>query len=117
LDLSSRWHQPVEFAPKAVFFDLDGTLIDSMPDIEVAIQQAAVKLGLPAPEASKVRTWIGNGAGALAARVLADSIDIPQQQDPQYDALLAGYMHAYGELKHAYSSIYPGVKQWLQTLQ
>jgi phosphoglycolate phosphatase len=116
-DLSSRWHQPVEFAPKAVFFDLDGTLIDSMPDIEVAIQQAAVKLGLPAPEASKVRTWIGNGAGALAARVLADSIDIPQQQDPQYDALLAGYMHAYGELKHAYSSIYPGVNQWLQTLQ
>ncbi|MDP6967761.1 MAG: phosphoglycolate phosphatase [Gammaproteobacteria bacterium] len=116
-DRLDNLHSVDDFNPKAVFFDLDGTLIDSLPDIEAAIKQAALAMGLEAPGASQVRAWIGNGAGVLVERVLADSIHIPPHKDARYKALLDGYMQAYGKLEHAYSRIYPGVEQWLQSLQ
>ena len=108
---------PVNFAPKAVFFDLDGTLIDSLPDIFKAICQAAVEMDLPEPSLEQVKAWIGNGAGKLVARVLANNIQVPEHKDPRYDAMLAAYMSAYGKLEHAYSSLYPGVESLLQNLQ
>jgi len=116
-DQSGSLSAPLDFTPKAVFFDLDGTLIDSLPDIEAAIRQAAVAIGMEAPSASKVQAWVGNGAGALVARVLADSIQIPPHRDARYNALLDGYMQSYGDIGHAYSRIYLGVEQWLQSLQ
>jgi len=116
-DSATGYLAPLDFAPKAVFFDLDGTLIDSLPDIDAAIKRAAVAMGLPAPSLTKVQAWIGNGAGALVARVLADSLQLPAQKDPRHDALLAGYMQAYAELEHAYSHIYPGVEALLQHWQ
>ncbi len=80
---------PVDFQPKAVFFDLDGTLIDSLPDIFAAISEAAEYMDLVPPSLAQVQAWIGNGAGKLVERVLADDIQVPAQQDPRYTALLA----------------------------
>jgi phosphoglycolate phosphatase len=108
---------PVDFQPKAVYFDLDGTLIDSLPDIFKAICQAAVDMDLPEPSLEQVKAWIGNGAGKLVERVLANHIDVPEQKDPRYEAMLDAYMTAYGKLEHAYSSLYPGVEVLLQKLQ
>ncbi len=116
-DVQSVLVAPLNFTPKAVFFDLDGTLIDSLPDIDAAINKAALSMGLAAPSHAKVQAWIGNGAGALVERVLADSIHIPAQRDPRYEALLEGYMQAYGELEHAYSHIYAGVESLLSYWQ
>ena len=108
---------PVDFAPKAVFFDLDGTLIDSLPDIFKAICQAAREMDLPEPSLEQVKAWIGNGAGKLVERVLANNIQVPEQKDPRYEAMLDAYMSAYGQLEHAYSSLYPGVESLLNNLQ
>ena len=108
---------PVEFQPKAVFFDLDGTLIDSLPDIFQAICEAAIAMDLPEPSLEQVKAWIGNGAGKLVERVLANNIQVPEQKDPRYEAMLDAYMTAYGKLGHAYSSLYPGVEVLLQQLQ
>ncbi|MEM7304015.1 MAG: phosphoglycolate phosphatase [Pseudomonadota bacterium] len=51
-------------------FDLDGTLIDSVPDITFSINEMLEALGLMAVEESLARSWVGNGADILIQRAL-----------------------------------------------
>ncbi len=60
--------------PKLVMFDLDGTLVDSIPDLANAIDAMLHHLDRPAAGVEKVRLWIGNGASTLVKRALADSL-------------------------------------------
>lgn len=56
--------------PQAVLFDLDGTLIDSAPDIHAATNQMLAALGLPEASLAEVSQWIGNGSKKLVERAL-----------------------------------------------
>lgn len=56
---------------RAVAFDLDGTLVDSAPDIQQALNDALKKEGLQRFELDLVRSWIGDGPDVLIARALA----------------------------------------------
>ena len=56
---------------KAIAFDLDGTLVDSAPDIAHALNIGLVQAGLPAFDVDSVRTWIGDGPDALIERALS----------------------------------------------
>ncbi|MGH1439195.1 MAG: phosphoglycolate phosphatase [Cellvibrionaceae bacterium] len=56
--------------PQLVIFDLDGTLIDSVPDLALAIDRTLSELGLPTAGESLVREWVGNGAAKLVERAL-----------------------------------------------
>jgi phosphoglycolate phosphatase len=53
---------------KAILFDLDGTLIDSAPDIAAAINELLEREKLPSQEVRSVRGMIGNGVGKLVER-------------------------------------------------
>ncbi|MGJ7458082.1 phosphoglycolate phosphatase [Halomonas sp. MA07-2] len=55
---------------RLVTFDLDGTLIDSVPDLALAADAALVELGLPAAGDARVRDWVGNGSLKLMERAL-----------------------------------------------
>ncbi|MCY0147451.1 phosphoglycolate phosphatase [Hoeflea sp. G2-23] len=59
--------------PKAVLFDLDGTLIDSVPDIAAATNQLLASDGLPPQSVAAVRAMIGNGVRTLVERAYAAS--------------------------------------------
>lgn len=60
----------------AIAFDLDGTLVDSAPDIRHALNQALRKAGLRMFDLDTVRGWIGDGPDATIARALvAQAID------------------------------------------
>ena len=50
---------------RTVIFDLDGTLIDSAPDIALALNKALIKNRLDPVDESTVRTYIGNGSKEL----------------------------------------------------
>ena len=52
----------------AIAFDLDGTLVDSAPDIAAALDAALVHEGLQRFELNTVRSWIGDGPDALIVR-------------------------------------------------
>ena len=55
----------------AIAFDLDGTLLDSAPDIAHALDAALGREGLPGFDLATVREWIGDGPDALIAKALA----------------------------------------------
>jgi phosphoglycolate phosphatase len=55
----------------AVAFDLDGTLVDSAPDIAHALNTALAEAGMPRFDLQRVRPWIGDGPDALIQRALA----------------------------------------------
>ena len=63
---------PVRF-PRAVVFDLDGTLIDSASDIALALARTLDEVGLPAFDVDTVKTMIGGGSRKLIERALAAS--------------------------------------------
>jgi len=51
--------------PALVLCDLDGTLVDTVPDISDAADEMMIQLGLPPRGETAVRTWIGNGIERL----------------------------------------------------
>lgn len=57
---------------RAFLFDLDGTLVDSAPDIADALNHTLATLGRPAEDEARVRGWIGDGGRALLGKALHD---------------------------------------------
>ena len=55
---------------KVVGFDLDGTLVNSLPDLALAVNSALAEQQLPPAPQALVLTWIGNGAPILIGRAL-----------------------------------------------
>lgn len=57
--------------PRAVIFDLDGTLIDTIDDITAALNATLASEGLPPVPANMVRDWVGTGATVLIQEALS----------------------------------------------
>ncbi|EEW06821.1 Phosphoglycolate phosphatase (PGP) [Vibrio mimicus VM603] len=55
---------------------MDGTLLDSVPDLAVAADQAVQAVGYPGVSEAQVRDYVGNGADVLVARALSQSLTI-----------------------------------------
>ncbi len=112
-------------APRLVMFDLDGTLVDSLPDIAQAVDVALEAVGRPAPGLAAVRTWVGNGSPGLLVRALHNRA-IPAAELEQARAFLEpglferayqAFLHAYGAAPADASTPFPGVRECLQGLQ
>ena len=56
-----------------LIFDLDGTLVDSAPDLATALNALLAEMGKPALAVTAIRAMVGDGAGVLVARGLAAS--------------------------------------------
>ncbi len=102
--------------PKLMMFDLDGTLVDSIPDLAAATDAMLLQLGRVPAGIDKVRNWVGNGAPVLVRRALADDFDHHAITAEQEAEALAVFMQAYGS-GYALTSLYPGVLDTLATLQ
>ncbi|WP_323841910.1 MULTISPECIES: phosphoglycolate phosphatase [unclassified Moraxella] len=61
----------IQFSQKSlIIFDLDGTLIDSVPDLAIAVDATLLTLGAGPAGVDNVRTWVGNGSLKLIERAL-----------------------------------------------
>ncbi|CDX51539.1 phosphoglycolate phosphatase [Mesorhizobium plurifarium] len=60
-------------SPRAILFDLDGTLIDSAPDIAAAVNELLVGRDLPPLKVDQIRAMIGGGVMKLVERAFAAS--------------------------------------------
>ncbi len=99
------------FSPRAVIFDLDGTLIDSREDIAAACNHALVSHGRAPLPMETVRTFVGDGARMLLAR----AFDVPAKS-PELDGPLTAF-HAYYQAHPAvYTVLLPGALEVLDAL-
>ena len=102
--------------PRLVMFDLDGTLVDSVPDLAAAIDSMLLLLGRPAAGVERVRDWVGNGARVLVRRALAGGLQHEHIDEAQVEPALELFMQAYAEA-HALTTVYPGVRKTLKWLR
>ena len=96
---------------RLVIFDLDGTLIDSRPDIAAALNLALGDHGLPAWSEPEIEVMIGDGARNLVERAMAG-----RQPSDRVDAVLARYQVHYAAHRAVRTRLYPGVLECLVAL-
>lgn len=102
--------------PKMVLIDLDGTLVDSVPDLAWCVDAMMRELGLPERGEAAVRQWVGNGVERLVQRALINALD--GDPDPaDYERALPVFMRLYRENTSGRSRLYPGVREGLDVLK
>ncbi len=102
--------------PALVIFDLDGTLLDSVPDLAAAVDAMLVLRGRPPAGRDRVKNWVGNGSLVLVRRALAGNIEHASVDAAAADAAHRDFLQAYAG-EHHLTQVYPGVKTLLEWLQ
>jgi phosphoglycolate phosphatase len=101
-------------ARRAWLFDLDGTLVDTAPDLHAALQDTLAAFGHPPTELDLVRAFVGQGARRTIERALAhhgEAVD-----DAALDARFEHFLAFYGDHIADTSKLFPGVQTTLDVL-
>lgn len=103
---------------RAVLFDLDGTLVDSAPDLCSALNHVLAGRGVATIDQAKVKHLVGNGARALLARGFwGEEAEPPAVEDDFFKAAVADFLAFYGDHLTDHSQPYPGVPETLESLR
>jgi phosphoglycolate phosphatase len=100
--------------PATIVFDLDGTLVDTAPDLCAALNHALETLGRPPIPAADVRHMVGHGARKLLERGLAATGEV---SPALVEAGVAPFLRFYGNNIAVGSRPYPGVEAALDELE
>ncbi len=97
--------------PKVVLFDLDGTLLDSAPDMLAAVNVLRGEHGLPAMTLAELRPHVSKGARAMLAA------GFPQLDGGARDALIPGFLAAYQRELARHGAAFDGIEALLAALE
>ena len=100
---------------RAYLFDLDGTLVDSVPDIDQALNHALATADLPPVAESLTRHWIGHGSRTLIQQALQHHQQLADTT--AIDQLIGPFLSHYKANIAVHSKIYPQVRETLSTLK
>lgn len=102
--------------PEMVLIDLDGTLVDTAPDLALCVDLMMERLGMPKRGEEATRKWIGNGVARLVKRALVNSTD-GEPDEMLYKEAHEVFLDLYKENVCVKSQLFPGVKKGLSYLQ
>jgi phosphoglycolate phosphatase len=101
---------------RAVLIDLDGTLMDTAPDLAEAANRTRADFGLPSLPLARVAQYVGKGAEVLVHRSLTDQMD-GQLAPERFEPARAAFMRHYHEVNGQASVVFEGVPQALARLR
>jgi len=101
--------------PKMILVDVDGTMVDSVPDLAFCVDAMMVRLGRRPRGEAEVRTWVGNGVERLVRRALTGTLD-GEPDESDYERAYPVFLELYRENTSKRSRLYPGVREGLDYL-
>jgi phosphoglycolate phosphatase len=102
--------------PKMVLIDVDGTLVDSVPDLAYCVDEMMDQLGMPRRGEAAVRQWVGNGVERLTRRALINQLD-GEPDEALFEKAIPIFMDLYAENTSKRSCLYPGVEEGVAYLK
>jgi len=102
--------------PKLVLIDLDGTLVDSVPDLAYCLDEMMTALGRTPWGIGKARGWVGNGVDRFVKRGLTDTL-WEDPADELFAEALPIFMKLYADNTSGRSCLYDGVVEGLDYLK
>lgn len=113
---------------QAVIVDLDGTMVDTLGDFEVALNRTMADLGLPGVDRAAVERTVGKGSEHLIRSLLAEQLRRPEvigcgeacpamSVDALFDRAWRQYQHHYLGINGQFSDVFAGVEAGLRAMQ
>lgn len=99
-----------------VLIDVDGTLVDSVPDLAYCVDAMMSELGMPERGEKRVRHWVGNGVERLVKRALVNQLD-GEPDEALFSKALPVFEALYRDNTSKRSRLYQGVKEALDFLK
>lgn len=100
----------------AVTVDLDGTLLDTVKDLAVAVNLMLQQIGRPPLDEALVRTFVGKGIPNLVKRALTGALS-GEPDAALFERALPLYLDCYESVNGRYTTLYPGVPEGLVALE
>ena len=101
---------------RAVIIDLDGTMLDTIPDFEVAINRMRAELALAPMAREDIALMVGKGSENLIRAVLAHDYDEATVEE-RFEPAMASYPGHYQDINGFHATLYPDVIEGLQALK
>ena len=103
-------------SPRLVALDLDGTLVDTVPDIAWCIDRTMPRFGVEPRGEALVRRWVGNGVERLVERALTSGTEVPAEPALLREAC-GVFLDLYARHGRDRSRVYPGVHEGIAALR
>lgn len=97
---------------KAVIFDLDGTLLNTLDDLADSTNYALSKFGYPTRTIEEVRQFVGNGVAKLIERAIPEG-----KNNPNFEKCLAIFKENYAQNMYNKTAPYNGIIEMLSNLK
>ena len=99
-----------------ILIDVDGTLVDSVPDLAYCVDEMMQRLGRPVHGEARVRNWVGNGVERLVRRALVGQLE-GEPSDEDFERAYPLFLELYADNTSKRSRLYPGVPEGIRALK
>jgi len=96
--------------PEMILIDVDGTLVDSVPDLAWCVDAMMTELGHSPHGEARVRDWVGNGVERLVRRALVGALQ-GEPDETEFERAYPLFLELYAENTSKRSRLYPGVQE------
>ncbi|HED33035.1 MAG TPA: phosphoglycolate phosphatase [Gammaproteobacteria bacterium] len=102
--------------PEMVLIDVDGTLVDSVPDLAYCVDEMLKALDMPVRGEARVRHWVGNGVERLVRRALINQLE-GEPDEALFEKAMPIFNDLYAVNTSVRSCLYKGVKEAMEFLR